>query len=218
MQIQDINISRSAKYYTVGTLTKKTKYIWFALHGYGQTAYAIAAKFEYLDPEDHFIICPEGLNKFYWHSNNRPVACWMTKMHRYDEINDFVGFLDQLYNKYCKHVNQNVIINFFAFSQGCATVWRWIHASQPRFNNLVNWAGWIPEDIVYLQLKNYLGGKKIFLHYGSEDEFITTKAMQGIQEVIEKNDLKVAISQFNGGHRIPNESLVEFIKTDLGVQ
>ena len=87
---QSIKVERSAQYLTLGNLTKKTKYIWFCLHGYGQTADYIARKFDFLDEADHFVICPEGLNKFYWHGNNDPVACWMTKRHRYEEINDFL--------------------------------------------------------------------------------------------------------------------------------
>lgn len=210
-----INIETSAHYYTHGTLSKKTKHIWIALHGYGQTGEYMQGKLSFLDPEDHFVISPQGLNSFYWHSNNEPVACWMTKMNRYHEITDFVTFLDKLYDRYCKHVNQNTKVHLIGFSQGCATIWRWIHATQPRFDTLTNWAGWIPEDIGYLHIKDYLSDKFMFMHYGTNDKFITAEAMKGIQEVIDKNKLNIAVSTFEGKHHMPNDMIEEFVNNQI---
>jgi len=200
---QSLAVETTAHYHTVGELSKKTKTIIFALHGYGQTSEYMASKFDWIDREREFVICPEALNAFYWHKGNEPVACWMTKRHRYDEIESFVSYLDQLYHRYCSHVNQETKIVFFAFSQGCATVWRWIHASQPRVNTIINWAGWIPEDISY----------KIYLHYGKEDEFINDKTIGGINDVIKSNQLDVAITSWPGKHHIPKSELVNFFES-----
>ncbi len=208
--------TRTAHYSTYGELSKKTKYIWFVMHGYGQLANRIIRKFDILDENDHFVIAPEGLSRFYWHDNNEPVACWMTKQDRYDEIEDFTNYLQSLYDRHCNHVNQNVKIIFFGFSQGCATMWRWIHAKMPRYDVLINWAGWIPEDISYLQLKIFLAGKKLYLMYGTDDEFIDESRLQGIREVIDKNELIIKISQFRGGHKIPKEELKAFLE-GLGI-
>ena len=168
-------------------------------------------KLSFLDPSEHFVICPEALNSFYWHDNNEPVACWMTKRHRYEEITAFVSFLDKLYDRYCKHVNQNVQIHLLGFSQGCATLWRWIHASKPRFNTLTNWAGWIPEDISYLHLEDYLKGQSIYLHYGDSDKFITQEQVKSLQKLIDENRLTVASSIFKGKHHMPNEEIERFV-------
>ncbi len=212
---RSITVETSGHYFTNGELTKTTKHIWIALHGYGQTGQYMKEKLSFLDTDDHFVICPEGLNSFYWHANNEPVACWMTKRHRYEEISAFVSFLDKLYNRYCKHVNQETQVHLIGFSQGCATLWRWIHASKPRFNNLINWAGWIPEDIGYLHLQDYLNGKNIFLHYGDADKFITEEQVKGMEIVIDKNKLDVATSVFSGKHHIPNEEIVRFINVEI---
>lgn len=210
-QYQSVQIKRHAQYLKLGTLSKKTKYIWFCLHGYGQTADYMAKKFEFLNNDEHLVICPEGLNKFYWHDNNKPVACWMTKRHRYEEIEDFTGFLEALYSRYCKHVHQDTKIVFFAFSQGCATIWRWLYANQPRFNLLVNWAGWIPEDIDYLHLKDYLTDKKLFMRYGNNDKYMDDKMISMLKDVIEKSNLSIEMDQFEGKHNIPTEEIQSFV-------
>lgn len=208
-------VSRTAHYSTYGELTKQTKYIWFFLHGYGQLSKKTIQKFDFLDEEEHFVVAPEGLSRFYWHSNNEPVACWMTKEDRYEEIDDFVNYLDALYERFTCHVNQDVKMIVMGFSQGCATAWRWIHARQPKFNVLINWGGWIPEDISYVHLKEYLNDKEIFLCYGDQDKYITDQAMEGIRDVISKNGLVIRIEPFSGTHRIPKDVFDKFIREHI---
>jgi len=210
--------TKTAHYSTHGILSKKTKYIWFALHGYGQLSKRMVNKFDFLDPEEHFVIVPEGLNRFYWHANNEPVACWMTKEDRYDEIEDFTRYLQNVYDRHCSHVNREVKIIFLGFSQGCATMWRWIHAKKPHYNIAINWAGWIPEDIHYRHMSEYLEGKKHYLLYGDQDKFIDEKAIQGIQEVIDESNLNIEISQFKGGHKIVKEELEKFAVEKIKVE
>ena len=182
------------------------------MHGYGQLAKRTIHKFDILDPDEHFVVAAEGLNRFYWHKNNEPVACWMTKENRYDEIEDFTSYLDQVHDRFCKHVNQDKVkIILFGFSQGCATMWRWIHASQPHYHIAINWAGWIPEDISYLHLSQYLSSKEHHLWYGDDDKFLTEKALDDIKDVIQANHLDIAIRQFKGEHKIPKEELRKLV-------
>jgi hypothetical protein len=81
MKVQDnkISVSKTAHYSTMGKLSKSTRYIWIVAHGYGQRANRIIKKFDFLSPEEHFVIAPEGLSRFYWHKNQEPVASWMTR-------------------------------------------------------------------------------------------------------------------------------------------
>jgi len=81
----------------------------------------------------------------------------------------------------------------------------------PKFDHFINWAGWIPEDISYEHLAYYLEKSKIYLHYGTADQFITDESVKGINEVIASNHLKITVSKFEGEHRIPNEELVDFL-------
>ena len=206
-----IEVTRTAHYYTHGTLDKKTtKHIWFVFHGYGQQAERVVQKFDFLSEEEHFVIAPEGLSRFYWHKGNKPVASWMTSKDRYHEINDFVQFINRLYSLYCLHVSQEVKIHLFGFSQGCATLWRWVHASQPRLDTIINWGGWIPEDISYRHLKAHLAQADLYMHYGTEDQFINADMVSNLKILVTDNQLDVAFSSFAGEHRIPQEELEAF--------
>jgi len=213
---QSMTVARTAHYSTFGSLNKKTtKYIWIVMHGYGQIASRIINKFDKLDPDEHFVIAVEGLNRFYWTGEERvPVACWMTSRDRYDEINDFTRYLDQIYQRYVSHVNQDTVeVILMGFSQGCATMWRWIHASQPHYDIAINWAGWIPEDISYRHLENYLIDKQHHLWYGDEDHFITDETLEDIKKVIDDNKLSVRIEKFKGGHKIVRSEFQRFVDT-----
>lgn len=208
-----LQVNRTAHYSTSGVLSKETESIWIVTHGYGQLARNMVKRFDHLDPAKHFVLAIEGLNRFYWHENNKPAACWMTSEDRYDEIEDYVGYLDAIYARHCRHVDyKKVQINLFGFSQGCATLWRWIYASRPHFHNMINWAGWIPEDLSYHHMSSYFNDKKIYLHYGDSDHFITASSVTDITKVIEDNDLQVEISKFRGGHVIPKQELVGFLE------
>ena len=208
-------VQKTARIITIGELSKKTQFIWIALHGYGQLSTYMAGKLEFLDTQDHFIICPEGLNKFYWHKNNEPVACWMTKDNRYAEISNFVNYLDEIYHTYCTHVSRNVKIVLLGFSQGCASLWRWIHASSPKFDYLINWAGWIPEDISYLHLKPYFLNKQILYVYGEHDEFINEESVISLQNLIHENDLKIQFRKYEGKHSLSTTFLQTIIKESI---
>jgi len=204
-------VNRTAHYSTFGTLSKKTESIWIVAHGYGQLAKSMVKRFDYLDKSKHFVIAVEGLNRFYWHENNKPAACWMTSEDRYDEIEDYVGYLDAIYSRYCRHVDYGKVrINLFGFSQGCATLWRWMYATHRHFHTMINWAGWIPEDLTYHHMSSYLSDKQIYLHYGDSDHFITPDSVKDITSVIESNDLSVKVSIFEGGHVIPKKELERF--------
>ena len=220
MSFKDHNmaVSRTALYSTYGTLSKRTRYIWIVCHGYGQLSSKLIQKFDFLDGDRHLVVAPEALSRFYWHKDNEPVASWMTKHDRYNEINDFVNYLDQLYSIYCNHVNQETKIIFMGFSQGCATIWRWIHARQPRFDVLINWAGWIPEDISYLHMADYLSAKNIFVCYGHKDEFLTENVISDLKKLMDKNNIEAQLFPYEGGHRIVREELKQLIYERIGLK
>ena len=213
-----ISVSKTAHYSTYGELNKNsTKRIWIAMHGYGQLSSRMIQKFDFLDPKENYVIAAEGLNRFYWDGkgDRRPVSCWMTSQDRYHEIEDFTKYLQSLHDRYCRHVNQNVQIILMGFSQGCATMWRWIHAFQPRYHVAVNWAGWIPEDISYTHLKTFLADKKHFLLYGDEDHFLTDSVVIGIKEIITLNELDIVIQKFKGDHRIVKSEFQIFFENHI---
>lgn len=73
-------------------------------------------------------MAPEALNRFYLEGfAGRVGATWMTKEERLQEIDDYVNYLNQLYKTILANTDTSEItVNILGFSQGVATVCRWI--------------------------------------------------------------------------------------------
>ena len=66
-------------------------------------------------------------------------ATWMTKVDRLNEIKDYLGYLNTLYTKTFEEsavTPEDVNIKIMGFSQGTATVSRWIYDQKVRFDEL----------------------------------------------------------------------------------
>lgn len=167
-------VQKTAHYYTLGKPTINTKRFWIVCHGYGQLASRFIQQFQLLDLEENFILAPEGFHRFYWQGfSGDVVASWMTKADRLDDIQDYTTFLQQLHIEYLTILPQEVEIILLGFSQGCATVCRWMSALQPKCNKLVLWGGTLPEDIDYQPLLPYFETKDIIFAHGTSDQFLT---------------------------------------------
>src|SRR5439155_5746399 len=98
-----IDVRRTARYYALGPDDHSACELWFVLHGYGQLAAQFVRLFETLDDGTRRIVAPEALNRFYLigaetaPAADRPVgATWMTREDRDHEIEDYLGYLDDV--------------------------------------------------------------------------------------------------------------------------
>lgn len=199
MEIQShtLQVSRTAHYFTRGSLTKHTSTIWMVCHGYGQTADHFINKFVSL-PENHFVVAPEALNSFYWHDQERrPVASWMTSRYREDEILDYLAYLQNLATKLVA-IAPSARVVVFGFSQGCATAARFAYHGNMHVDDLVLWAGDFPRDIDY----SAKGIKQIWHVLGDEDYYITPSRYLIEKQFAKETDLPVHFMTFAGPHRI----------------
>ena len=158
MQENHIDIRKSARYYTVGTLNENTKEVWFVIHGYAQLAKDILKKFETINNDQIFFIAPEGLNKFYSRGfAGNPVASWMSSEDRMNEIKDYCNYLNQLFLSFELDKKPQIRINILGFSQGVTTASRWIESSDYNYHHFVLYAGDIAkefQDILPSRLAN----------------------------------------------------------------
>jgi predicted esterase len=196
-----MRIKRTAHVYATGEISTAQN-LWLVCHGYGQQADRLIQKFTGLDLSENIVLVPEGISKFYWNGfSGEPVASWMTRRHRLDEIEDYCDYLDQVLANWLEKKKFEKII-LFGFSQGCATIWRWVQSRRPFFHVLLNWAGNVPEDISYLDLQIYLATKKLYMVYGKSDPYINDQRMHEIRNTIDKNKLNFNYRIFEGGHSI----------------
>lgn len=197
-----------ARYSTYGTLGPKTKYFWFALHGSKMLCEQMLYKFKAFNSEEHFVLAPEALLRFYEKDFGGPVvASWMTKRDRLEEIEDFSAYLSGLYSSFEAQLPHTCVKSILAFSQGGTTAFRWLHTRKVEVDHLIPYACWIPEDISLSESKTDLSKINLLFTYGTEDQFLTDKRIAMVNEVIAQNKLTVKSLPYKGDHRVKKEQL-----------
>ena len=213
MQHFKLNVSKTAQYYQLGEPGPEVRQLWIVCHGYAQLASEFIQDFQMLDNGSALVVAPEGLNHFYKKGFNGEVgASWMTRHCREDEIADNGAYLEALLNRCLAQLPGDVRIILLGFSQGTATVCRWILRYHPHFHDLVLWAGMPPEDLDYQAHKEYLADKNLYLLYGSNDPFLTPDRFSELREIESSNNIDFEENRFEGGHEIPPTALEKLLK------
>ncbi len=205
-----IEVKKTARYYTLGEYTSKTEEVVVAFHGYAQLAKYFIKKFEPIVNDKRILVAPEGLSKFYWQGmDGRVVASWMTKEDRANEIKDQQTYLDDFY-KLIQKKYPNTKITLLGFSQGVATMMRWIHNSEIlKFNRLVLWAGGLPMDVMGQTMINKIKSKEPVFVYGDNDQFIKKEDVERILDKLKDENLFINIQEFEGDHNIFEKPLLK---------
>lgn len=204
--VHHINTSKTARIFTHGVLTEKTKLIWIVAHGYGFLAEYFIKKFEELNPEEHFVIVPEALNRFYLKDmSGRVGASWMTTEDRENEINDYILYLDNVYKTLISQNSAKIVA--LGFSQGAATIARWAVTTSKPLNRIVFWGGNIPNDCFSKMEK--LNQLHPYLLVGDEDEFIPKEKLDEVMKGFINIGLTFSHIFYKGGHAILTQPLMQ---------
>jgi predicted esterase len=215
MQEQRIATSRRARYYTSGGDEGATS-AWIACHGFGQLAARFAAEFEPVASPTRLIVVPEALNRFYLttstdgsHGDLRVGATWMTREDRDAEIADYVDYLDRV-REAC--VGDAVPVTAIGFSQGVATVSRWVALGTRPVQRLILWAGQIPPELELAAMASRVADPLIIV-YGTRDEHSEWMQMEAMRERLVGAGVRYEIRTFDGGHRMDRDLLRTLAET-----
>lgn len=214
MQQKNIQVLKTARYFILGEASEQIKQVWFVCHGYAQLANYFLKNFEALNDGKTLIIAPEGLHRFYWKGfSEKVVASWMTKEDRENDITDYVNYLNVVYSEVMETLkNKNVNVNVLGFSQGTATVCRWLANSKVEADNLILWAGAFPDDMNFKTDKMVLDKLKTYLVVGDADEFINEEGVEKHSNLLKENDIKFELIRFKGKHEIDKTTLLDLQK------
>src|SRR4051812_41555257 len=125
MKINYLKVEKTARVVTNDADPKKIRSVWLIAHGYGHLANYFINKFSELNSTDNLVIVPEGLHRYYLNGHSGKVgASWMTKEEREKDIEDYVNYLDKVYETYISPLEDKIIVNALGFSQGGATICR----------------------------------------------------------------------------------------------
>ncbi|MBD1397919.1 phospholipase [Pontibacter sp. JH31] len=203
-------VPRTARYYTLGTPSRQTRNLWVVCHGYGQLARYFLRHFAVLDDGATLIVAPEGLSRFYLDGfSGRVGATWMTKEDRLSEIDDQAAYLNLLLQELLKQLPADVKVNVLGFSQGGATVCRWLASGTVPCHRLVLWAASFPEDIDFETGKSAFNNLPVDMVYGTKDEFITPESLSRQQQLMSRLGISPQIHTFDGGHTIHPQTLIK---------
>ncbi|QJX48406.1 phospholipase [Hymenobacter taeanensis] len=204
-QENHLPVTRTARYYQLGILSGSTRRIWFVCHGYGQLAAYFIRHFTQLtdaDP-DLVVIAPEGLSRFYLQgTGGRVGATWMTREDRLTEIDDYVNYLNQLADLVLAETGLLVPVTVLGFSQGAATVSRWLSRAHFKPAHLILWAGAFPPDMEFPVATRLLQNLSVTLVCGDEDEFIRPEHVVQQQDFLRKLGVEAQILSFAGKHTL----------------
>lgn len=202
-----IPVTRTARYYTLGELSDSTKDIWFVLHGHRQLAGKFIMQFEELAKTGSFIYAPEGLMRLYVKGDHGDVgASWMTKEDRESDIKDYVNYLDRLFSDEIEPKARLSKINIKAlgFSQGAATLARWLTLGKAKVNNAVFWCGSLAHDIDYNDYPNFRN-TEIQLVFASNDPYYKSDFPESQIQLLKNAGIQPKSHIFDGGHEISVE-------------
>lgn len=203
-----LKVERTAHYFSIGEANKNITRLVIACHGQGQRSKFFVRRFDVLDDGKTLVLAPEALSKYYLKNFTGDVgASWMTKEDRLDEIADYANYLQQLYDKYVPLLNENVEITLLGFSQGGATIFRWMMEKFPVVHRLILFSGMVPEDLDYKPYLDYFNSKKLIWIYGTSDHFLTEKRLEFHYKVLAQNKLAYEEITFDGGHEMRREEL-----------
>jgi len=204
-----LHVQRSARYYSIGSMTDAVDDLWYVCHGYSELAGRFIQPFQSIERPGRLIVAPEALMRYYTDHAARAVgATWMTSEDRLTDIQDYVKYLDTLH----QHVlgilpNQPSRVRVLGFSQGTATVCRWAAQGSITEGDLILWGGSLPPDIDIKTDVPRIRRWDLTIVFGQRDEFIEEGAVDREHERLEALGVSRHVLTFDGGHRLDDATL-----------
>ena len=207
-----IRVPKRARYYTIGS-TDQTSDIWIVCHGYGQLAGRFITNFECIAAQRRLIVAPEALHRFYLDPPPAPAvqrrvgATWMTREDRETDIADYIDYLDLLISEIVSNAPA-ARLHVLGFSQGTATILRWVASATRVPDHLIVWAGEVPQDVDWAAAARKLAKTRIDVVHGSRDELTARDGLSRNLRALDEVGLKYHKHEFEGGHRLDDATLV----------
>lgn len=193
-------VQRTARYYVAEPVEPPTEIV-LAVHGYAQSAEAFLWEVRPALGPSQILVAPEGLSRFYRRGvEGEVVASWMTREDRLFEIEDHCRFLDQVWHLVTSPF-RDPSVRVIGFSQGVATVTRWLARSAFPVRQLILWAGSIPQDGTMEALGERFDGR-LDLVYGNQDPVAKPPEPNLLHPLLDPGRAEVFTHLFTGGHHL----------------
>jgi predicted esterase len=211
-----LRVPRSARYSVMGSFDASLTEVWIVCHGHGQLASRFLTRFIPIEREDRLFVAPEALSRYYLtpaqggpHAPNTPVgATWMTSEDREREIEDYVRYLDLLYDEIFSVVpRKSVRLWVVGFSQWAATVARWVARGKVDPDRVVLWAGLLPPEFTAHDASALARRAPLTVVLGRHDEFAKPELVAAQESRFKEVGVSYELIRFDGGHEIVPDTL-----------
>jgi predicted esterase len=210
-----LTVKRTARYCALGDVAAPVTELWIVCHGFAQLARAFIEEFRPIADRGRLIVAPEALNRFYLNREGgragpsaRVGATWMTREDRLAEIDDYVRYLDDLHREVTERQSGQVRVTALGFSQGTATVARWLVQGTARIDRLVLWAGLLPPEIdLSAESRHRLRSAELVLVRGTRDDMLDGQQLRTQRGSLEAAGARVTLLEFEGRHRMDRDTL-----------
>lgn len=203
LETHQILTQRTARYFTLrgdGPIRR----IWILLHGHAMLAERFLGYLNSMAGAATLLVAPEALSRFYLGTrldgghDQQVGATWMTKEERAAEIADNTAYLDRLMQEVTPPEYPRVPVAVLGFSQGVATVARWLaHGTlQPRL--LVCWGAPAPADAPLEAVAALCGAVRLVA--GSDDPIVPAGLFERTAEKLLSIGVDADAIRFPGGH------------------
>lgn len=210
LKVAHCTVPRTARYFILEPAEPVTEIV-LAIHGYAQSARSFLLEVRPALHPGQRIVAPEGLSRFYRRGvEGDVVASWMTREDRLAEIDDHCRFLDQVWEEIVAPLGDPVV-RVLGFSQGVATVTRWLARSAFPVRQLILWTGTIPQDGTMEALGARFTGR-LDLVYGSRDPVVQFPEPRTLRPLMDDVGYARQIHRFAGGHHLDQQLLQRLLE------
>ena len=211
-----IKVPKQARYAILGSPEADLSEVWFVCHGHGQLAARFLSRFLPLERDDRLFIAPEALSRYYLappvagpHAPGTPIgASWMTAEDREYEIEDYVTYLEMLHDEIFSVVDRSKVkLWVLGFSQGAATVARWVVRGRVEPDKVVFFAGLLPPELGSESAARLTQRSPLTIVVGRNDEFARPDLIAAQEAHLAELKVRHRLITFDGGHEITREAL-----------
>jgi predicted esterase len=209
-----LGVTRTARYYTLGSPGPGVQEVWLVCHGYGQLARYFLRRFAPLADGSRLLVAPEALSRFYLenpggsHTTAHVGATWMTREDRLTEIQDYVWYLDAVHARVLEQLGrERVRLVVLGFSQGVATACRWAALGAAAADALILWAHGLPPDLDLATTRERWRRLAVWLVAGEHDAAYTTAAAAADGRRLAEHGVRYETVTFAGGHALDAATL-----------
>ena len=214
MREHHLEVPKTARYFCSGAAEPDARELWVVCHGYAQLASRFLRHFDPIANEGRLIVAPEALSRCYLDTKGvhgpeaRIGATWMTREDRLAEIADHVRYLDLLVEELMRRrgapFEKTTVLGF---SQGVATVSRWLANGVTRADHVVVWGGLMPADVMTPAHLPLFGGATLSVVIGESDPLVDPARITAELEKLDAAGITYEEIRFSGGHELDADVL-----------